>query len=67
MGKVEITYVLVKAGTGFPFSFGVRSWMEMGVKAIHMLNIVITLRFKRVEKIFYLVEWNGTKLLISSC
>ena len=37
--------MLIKAGTGFPFSFGVRSWMEMGVKAIHMLNIV-TYHFK---------------------
>ena len=43
MGVVKVTSLIVKAGSGLRFSFGVRAWTEMEVRCIkgmHRLKLV---------------------------
>ena len=43
MGVVKVTSLLINAGSGHGFSFGVKAWTEMEiqcVKGIYMLEVV---------------------------
>ena len=37
---VKVTSLLVKAGSGFGFSFGVRAWTDIEIKGMYRLKLV---------------------------